>query len=217
VIRCVIFDLWGTLIDNNPQFNGKEIIPKMFGLERRVFTSFLRHEWGLHKEWTDRDFFARWLNFVGKNDAETLEELLKIWKKHYENVFVYEDVKPVLKELKTKGIKIGLLSNTEQVTKVLEREGLTPLLDFLAMSYDIKVLKPDHDAFKTAMQIGKCRPEETVMVGDKLEMDIWPAKQLGIKSVLIDRKGKFAVAYPADAKISSMSELPAVITKLNKS
>jgi len=51
-------------------------------------------------------------------------------------------------------------------------------------------------------------PEETVMVGDTLENDMFPAKAIGIKPILIDREGRFAkLSDPEIIRITSLKEL----------
>ncbi len=52
--------------------------------------------------------------------------------------------------------------------------------------------KPDEKIFLNALTALKCSPENTVMIGDDMEKDIWGAKQLGIKTVWISKnRGSF--------------------------
>ena len=57
-----------------------------------------------------------------------------------------------------------------------------------------------------------CLPNETVMIGDRLENDIFPAKNIGMKTVRIVQ-GLFAVQKPlnrnyiSDYEITDISEL----------
>ena len=67
--------------------------------------------------------------------------------------------------------------------------------------------KPELKAFLAVLAKMKVDPEEAVMVGDSLENDILPALALGIKPILIDRKGEIEIDNPAITKISSLKEL----------
>lgn len=67
--------------------------------------------------------------------------------------------------------------------------------------------KPDPRAFLAVLEKMKADPEEAVMVGDSLENDILPALALGIKPILLDRKGNIEIDNPAIAKIKSLKEL----------
>ena len=60
-------------------------------------------------------------------------------------------------------------------------------------------------AFLAVLEKMQADPEETVMVGDSLEVDINPAKAVGIKAVLIDREGK--IDDNSIVKIASLKEL----------
>ena len=67
--------------------------------------------------------------------------------------------------------------------------------------------KPDLKAFLAVLEKMKADPEEAVMVGDSLENDILPALALGIKPILLDRKGNIEIDNPAITKIKSLKEL----------
>jgi HAD superfamily hydrolase (TIGR01509 family) len=68
--------------------------------------------------------------------------------------------------------------------------------------------KPELKAFLAVLEKMGANPDETVMVGDSLDNDVFPAKAIGIKAVLIDRAGRFAKFNdPGVVKISSLKEL----------
>ena len=61
-----------------------------------------------------------------------------------------------------------------------------------------------------------CKPENAVMVGDRLDNDIRPSKELGMKTIRI-RKGIAAYAKPScasevpDLTVNSLSEVIGVL------
>ena len=65
--------------------------------------------------------------------------------------------------------------------------------------------KPDLKAFLAVLAKMKVDPEEAVMVGDSVENDILPAKELGMKPVLINRGRK--AKKPDDSSIAMIKNL----------
>ena len=55
----------------------------------------------------------------------------------------------------------------------------------IVASAEIGYAKPDKEIFEKAFELAGCTAEESVMVGDRLDNDIIPAKALGMKTVWI--------------------------------
>ncbi len=87
--------------------------------------------------------------------------------------------------------------------------GIPQLRHFEIFSPEIcDAKKPDLKAFLAVLEKMGANPEETVMVGDTLENDMFPAKAIGIKPILIDREGRFAkLSDPEIIRITSLKEL----------
>lgn len=47
------------------------------------------------------------------------------------------------------------------------------------------VSKPDRRIFEIALERSSCKPENAVMIGDRINNDIVPAKQLGMKTIWV--------------------------------
>ena len=58
----------------------------------------------------------------------------------------------------------------------------------MAASAELGVAKPNKLIFERAFELAGCQPQNSVMVGDRLDNDIAPAKSLGMRTVWI-RKG----------------------------
>ena len=58
----------------------------------------------------------------------------------------------------------------------------------MAASAELGIAKPDRLIFERAIELAGCQLQNAVMVGDRLDNDIIPAKALGLKTVWI-RKG----------------------------
>ena len=58
-------------------------------------------------------------------------------------------------------------------------------IDLVVASAEEGVSKPDRRIFEIALQRASCRPESAVMIGDRIDNDIVPAKKMGMKTVWI--------------------------------
>jgi putative hydrolase of the HAD superfamily len=119
----------------------------------------------------------------------------------------------VLRQLRERGIRIGVLSNTmwprHWHEEVFRRDGVLDLIDGAVYSSEIDWTKPHPGAFRAAMAaVGAGDPGRCVFVGDRPWDDIYGAQQLGMRAVLIPHSDvpTFADATP-DAVIENLSEL----------
>jgi len=111
--------------------------------------------------------------------------LMSIRDKAEAEATLYPHVISMLTQLREKGYKIGLISNTSMFAAeiVNKKTNLFYYLDYPLFSFDVGVIKPDLKFFKEMLKISKCKPEECIMVGDKLNDDVIPPRELGINSI----------------------------------
>jgi putative hydrolase of the HAD superfamily len=122
----------------------------------------------------------------------------------------YPEVPAVLSALGERGVARVVVSNWDvSLHEVLERTGLTPLLDGALSSAEVGAPKPDPEIFTRALALAGARPEEALHVGDDLEADVGGALAAGLEPVLIDRDGSLAPP-PGVRRIASLAELPAL-------
>lgn len=108
---------------------------------------------------------------------------------HSEDEVPFPDADDTLKYLKDRGYRLGIIANQAVGTEQrLEMWGLRGYFSVIAASVELGVAKPDPAIFREACRLAGCRPEDAVMVGDRLDNDIIPAKALGMDTVWI-RKG----------------------------
>ncbi len=95
----------------------------------------------------------------------------------------------------------------------LMRLGIALLFNEVFISEELKVRKST-SFFKKVLKKLNAKPEECLMVGDKPDSDILPAKKLGIKTIRI-KKGKHSkLRSNADVEIKNFSQLLTTIKKL---
>ena len=98
---------------------------------------------------------------------------------------LYEDAPYVLKTLSEK-YELGVIANqTDGLRERLEHFGILPYFTHVISSWDVQVMKPDTRIFSYALETAKRLPHEAVMIGDRLDNDIAPAKSIGMRTVWI--------------------------------
>ena len=98
---------------------------------------------------------------------------------------LYPDTEEVLINLHEK-YKIGIIANQMYGTEDrLEAFGIRKFIDVVVASAEEGVEKPDKRIFEIAFERAGCIPEEAVMIGDRIDNDIVPAKKLGMKTIWI--------------------------------
>ena len=133
-----------------------------------------------------------------------------VWEHQYE--ILYKDTEMCLKDLSQK-YKIGVIANQEFGTeKRLIDFGIRKYIDVIVASAEEGVAKPDKRIFEIALKKAGCKAEKAVMVGDRIDNDIVPAKETGMKTIWIKQgMGKYWKISneheKADFVIDSLSEL----------
>lgn len=132
---------------------------------------------------------------------------------HSEDELLYSDVVITIKALRGKGYNLGIIANQNQGTDTrLKDWGIREYFDVIIASAEIGYAKPDRKIFEKAFELAECTAEKSVMIGDRLDNDIIPAKALGMKTVWIKnglaglQDAKLGEGY-ADYQIGSLSEL----------
>lgn len=129
-------------------------------------------------------------------------------KHRYEDVELYDDVIPVLYELREK-YTLGLLSNGNSYP---ERCGLGGVFEFVVFSWDCGVKKPDPEFFQIAVEKAGCRGEQLLNVGDSLQNDVVAAAAAGVRTVWLNRnREEIPPGTEIEYEIHSLSELPGLL------
>lgn len=127
----------------------------------------------------------------------------------------YPEVPKTLMELKERGYKLYVATNGDAVKQwdKLIRMGIHLFFDDVFVSGEIGEEKSPSFFRKVLAQL-KAHPSECVMVGDRVDSDIAPARKLGIYTIRIMRGPYAREKGVADARIKSFSELLKVLRKL---
>ena len=141
-----------------------------------------------------------------------LDSYYRAWDPH---TYTDPDAAPLLRELRRRGIRTGVLSNTMWPRSahelVFSRDGVLSLIDGAVYSSEIPWTKPHPEAFRAAMAaVGVTDPAACVFVGDRPRDDIYGAKSIGMRAVLVPNSDVPAHdSVVPDAVITRLADLPA--------
>ncbi len=129
--------------------------------------------------------------------------------------FLDPDAPDMLAGLRERGIRVGVLSNTTWPRTVHERifarDGVLDLIDGAIYTCEIPWTKPHPEAFRAAMSaVAAEDPARCVFVGDRLFDDIYGAKQVGMRAVLVPHS-----TIPDQQRGHTDGDPDAVITRLS--
>lgn len=125
----------------------------------------------------------------------------------------YPQAKPLLARL-SQTYKLAVIANQSTGTENrLAHYGLLPYFTFVLGSDDVGFKKPDPQIFRLALQKAGCAPREALMIGDRPDNDIYPAKRLGLRTLRVQQGPAAcqlprAPEYEADATVKSLGEIP---------
>ena len=130
-----------------------------------------------------------------------------VWMKYLCNCYCEEDksIIPTLEYL-SKKYELVILSNWFSYSQIERLKKLGIDKYFTEMIFTDKVKnKPNKDTFIKAC--GSHKPEECIMVGDSMNIDINGAINAGLRGILLDPKGM----YEYNDKIKSIKELEEIL------
>jgi len=138
-------------------------------------------------------------------------ELLEVERPH--SMFApdefYPDALPCLAELRSRGLRVGVVGNTPESFEVLILE----LVDFAGSSERWGVEKPAPEFFERIVDEAGCEPGEIAYVGDRVDNDVRPALRAGMVAVHL-RRGPWGYLHdppPEALRADSLAELPEVL------
>lgn len=171
-IQWVFLDMGTTLIDETRAHRHR--IRDMIAGTGISFEQF--HE--------KRIAFAR-QNLNGDAEAIRFFGLAKTpWPK--EDEVPYPQAEAILAYLRDRGYGIGVIANQSPGSvERLRGWGLLSYIDVVAASAELGVAKPDRAIFDRALEMAHCTAQEAVMIGDRLDNDVVPAKRLGMAAIWI--------------------------------
>ena len=214
-ITTLLFDLDGTLIHHHPSaldvfftVLDKHQIPLMQSAYRETL-HFIFEYWASSEELEqDLEMYGQfteefWLHYmkrkmwaVGLSEKQTTDLAEQVQLEfdalYQPETLVGKDVMPTLKALRSRGYKMGVVSNrSNSIDDEIKSLGFDVYLDFYFSSSDVQIWKPDPGIFEHALFLAESSAEATAYIGDNYYTDIIGAKNAGIYPVLYDPRNIF--------------------------
>jgi HAD superfamily hydrolase (TIGR01549 family) len=244
VIQGVIFDLGSTLVrftGNWPRVFAHSLDVLVEGLEceglsfdhgrfKRTFKMSLEE----YHQRRDRDLIERTTGVVltetltaviGKAPPEpavkrALEKMYRVSQKYWQTLPATHQV---LENLKSRGLRLGLISNASDeadVQRLIDKAGIRKHLDPILISAGFGLRKPHPDIFKAVLREWQLPAESVVMVGDLLEADIAGAENVGMRHIwMTEEIDHQQIQQPylvdPDAIAEQLIDVPVILDQLN--
>jgi len=244
-IKAILFDVNGTLIDINTDEGNDEIYRGISHLLN--YQGIIMHRWEVRDEYYKimdeqrkssrekypefdvveifREFLKRRLASLETVPSDKLAWLPVFLAEAYRGLSrnrlqLYTGVLEVLNELRLR-YRLAAISDAQSAWCLPEMRavGIDGYFAPVIVSGDFGYRKPDTRLFMSALGALHVAPENVLFVGNDMFRDIYPANQLGIKSVFFssNQGGKQAEGAKPDYIIYQFSELRQAVTFFERS
>lgn len=181
MIKAILFDFDGTLVDTNPLIirSFTETFKVLFP-EREFTQQELQDCIGPTLEETGRKYYPT-------NPNHLVEIYRRIcWQYHDEMIEVYPGVEEMLKALKMMDLKLVIVTSKKRdmLLRGLEVTKLQNYFDWIVAVDDVTHPKPHQEPIERVLNYYGFQPDACLMVGDNSH-DINSAKAAGVKSIAV--------------------------------
>ncbi len=225
MIKAAVFDLDHTLFDRYGTI--KAIVP--------MFRSGLKFAEGITDDfiyenlvWADKHYVHRgWEEIYAhlcKKGVFSEEPGFEAYTETVLSYFRTTAVKfpfsiPVLKEIRNKGLKTGLITNGRHEVQAdkLRMLELEDCFDEIIISEDVPYQKPDKEIFELMAQRLGVETSEMMYIGDHPKFDVDGSRKAGCVPVWIKTTGTwiFPETEKCEYQAETVEEVPAIIEKIN--
>lgn len=206
--RCVWFDLGMTLVRTPVEELYRQVLAA-FGLRREqeeIRRAFYLADKTFMKnyphvlETSPANYLPWYLGVVNYHLAVSadLNETCRIYQEAGKNLCrrwcLVPGAAELLRELRRRGVRTGLISNWDlSCRRVLRENGLDRLLEHVIVSSEVGAEKPDPDIFKAALHAAGVSPDQALFVGDNYYDDVVGAQKSGIRCLLLAPYGNLGM------------------------
>ena len=208
--RWATFDCYGTLIDWNGGIRHE--LARVFGDDRA--DALLRRFHGVEPQLqadgtrTYREVLTEAMRGLGAPEGEedALARSLPSWEP-------FPEVRGALTDARGRGWRLAILSNTDRdfIDASMERIGVP--FELAIVASEIGSYKPGHRHWEKFFEQTGADGARHAHVAASLFHDVAPAKELGLRSVWINRLGEHAGPEP-NRELADLAALPATLDEL---
>ncbi|HKF15041.1 MAG TPA: haloacid dehalogenase type II [Gaiellaceae bacterium] len=215
-MRWATFDCYGTLIDWNAGIGA--VLERLWGVEQAPRLLERYHELEPEVEAEEYRSYGEVMTLTleriaeevgyGIPEGETgmLVQSLPEWPP-------FSEVPDALRELRRRGWNLVILSNSDRRLIVESEKRIGVPFDLLVVAEDVQSYKPAHAHWERFFEHTTADKEHHVHVAASLFHDIAPARELGLRSVWINRLGEEPDPEP-DRELTDLSALPDTLDEL---
>jgi len=202
MIKTLFFDIGETILDAGPQMNA------LIEVHRNVLEDFgfsiSQAEYRQLDDAMIRSFVPSAMHAItwhfAKPDKGLHDDITSSIRSHYDEIRqietrLYPGVDGLL-EMLAEDFTLGLAGNAPaSVLKSLDGFGVLRYFTHTDVSGSIGINKPDQRFFETILANAEAKASEAIVVGDRLDNDIIPARRIGMKTIWI-RWGRYRIMEP---------------------
>ena len=216
--KAIVFDAYGTLFDVN---SAAEKCKEKIGGQWETFANYWRTT-QLEYTWL-RSLMKKHKNFweITEDSLDHTMETFKIKKEMrnelldlYKKLNPYPEVKECLEKLKTKNIKIAILSNgTPDLLKgLIENNKIQNYFDNIFSIETVGVYKPDSKVYEIPIKNYGCKPENICFMSSNT-WDVSGGGLFGYNAIWVNRFNKVfdKLSYKPKFVINNLKELLTII------
>lgn len=164
------------------------------------------------------DLFKKFILSLGFSEEQFIE--IKNYsseiQKQVENRQLFEGVEETLTELKKKGLRLAVLSDTESTESKnrerLHRLNINQYFDYVVCSVDIGYVKPQPEAFQIVLDKLNVSRDEAIYIAHDLD-ELSGSREFGLRCIAVNYKG----TVPADWYIEKFREIIHIVNSLQNS
>lgn len=219
VMVAVLFDLEGTLVQTVYDDQESRTVRELRrGTKEKLIALGIppRLLMGIKKSTIMRNRASEYVeeNFGRDETKRFHREIDRFMEDHEtrsaESSKIFTETHPTLRQLKTLGYKMGLITNTSKraADRIFSMHGLRDYFEVVITREDMKNLKPDSEGVLLALK--KLHEENFFLVGDTI-FDALVAKRAGGTSIVVKRDPSKDLEFHADHIVQSLAEIPALI------
>lgn len=179
-VNTVVFDLGGVLVDWDPRYLLRKVMPGREAEMEAILSDVLNHDWNL-----ERDTGDSWPEAMARAAAEHPQwaDVFRAYDERWGETLggSHEDTVAILRELDARGVQLYALSNWSAHTfpHAEEKFDWLKCFDGVIVSGRVKLVKPKPEIFHHLLDTYGLAASDVFFVDD-FEPNILAARQLGI-------------------------------------
>jgi putative hydrolase of the HAD superfamily len=222
MIRAIIFDLDGTLLDRNASlkhFIKNQHKHRLCDQTKVPLAEYIKN----FMEYDSNGYVPKVIVYEKLQNTYGWDETLSrhLCKDYQERFHEYcvpmSGLQELLQVLSSSDMKKGLITNGETLfqSQTIDALQIKEYFDSILISEREGIRKPEAEIFSRCLEQLKVKPEDAVYIGDHPENDIEAASKFGLKTIWIEND-VYEEPDMADFTVGTLAQISNVIEKMNR-